>query len=78
MHKIRLKITRNYISIKSFFIFQLDESTKRQNDIGVPPDGLDKYKDIPTKQVNFLFFLINYFFYMKNISFSFNGILIEQ
>ena len=34
------------------FCFQLDESTKRQNDIGVPPDGLEKYKDIPTKQVN--------------------------
>jgi len=30
---------------------ELDESTKRQNDIGVPPDGLDKYKDIPTKQL---------------------------
>ncbi|CAF3556883.1 unnamed protein product [Rotaria sp. Silwood1] len=30
---------------------KLDESTKRQNDIGVPPDGLDKYKDIPIKQL---------------------------
>ncbi|CAF4065614.1 unnamed protein product [Adineta steineri] len=30
---------------------KLDESTKRQNDIGVPPDGLDKYKDTPTKQL---------------------------
>ncbi|CAF0819204.1 unnamed protein product [Adineta ricciae] len=30
---------------------KLDESTKRQNDIGVPPDGLDKYRDIPIKQL---------------------------
>ncbi|CAF3513648.1 unnamed protein product [Rotaria sp. Silwood1] len=30
---------------------KLDESAKRQNDIGVPPDGLDKYKDIPIKQL---------------------------
>ncbi|CAF3493954.1 unnamed protein product [Rotaria socialis] len=30
---------------------KLDESTKRQNDIGVPPDGLEKYKEIPTKQL---------------------------
>jgi chromosome segregation ATPase len=44
---------------------KLDESTKRQNDIGVPPDGLDKYKDIPVKQVNF--FILNQKFYMMNI-----------
>ena len=30
---------------------KLDESTKRQNNIGVPPDGLEKYKDISIKQV---------------------------
>ncbi|CAF0914435.1 unnamed protein product [Adineta ricciae] len=30
---------------------KLDESTKRQNNIGVPPDGLEKYKDISIKQL---------------------------
>ncbi|CAF1287084.1 unnamed protein product [Rotaria sordida] len=30
---------------------KLDESTKRQNEIGVPPDGLDKYKNIPVKEL---------------------------
>ena len=52
MHKTKFGL---FFLILHSSLFQLDESTKRQNDIGVPPDGLDKYKDIPTKQVDFHF-----------------------